>query len=85
MELTLEQIKAIYREAIDPLAKDTEGREWWESVSANVTAVVKADSVAEAASFIAWWHSDWEWTQIGDSAVQAAERLRLAARAELVN
>ncbi|EPJ2934316.1 MULTISPECIES: exonuclease domain-containing protein [Pseudomonas] len=38
-ELTQEQIKAVYRSAIDPNARDSEGMDWWEAVGAEIRAV----------------------------------------------
>ncbi|RZT35446.1 hypothetical protein [Cupriavidus agavae] len=81
MEMTLEQVKQIYREAMDPLAKDAEGSDWWASVFANVTGVVRAKSLIDAAEVIQWWHSDWEWNQVADSPLEAAQRIRDAAHA----
>lgn len=81
MEMTLEQVKQIYRESIDPLAKDAEGAEWWGSVAANVRGVVRAPSLSEAAGIIQWWHSGWEWSQVRHSASDAAQRVRDAAQA----
>jgi hypothetical protein len=46
----------------------------------DVLAVVDAPTVRSAAGHIAWWHSDWEWSQVSDSALNAAKRLRHAAR-----
>lgn len=80
MELTLDQVRTIYRQAIDPKAKDAEGSDWWDSVSANVLDVTTAPTIAEAAKAIEWWRSAWEWKQFGDSAKAAARRIRQAAR-----
>lgn len=80
MEITLEQFKQIYREAIDPTARDGEGAEWWAAVAADVRAVLLAPSLTSAAQCIRWWHSEWEWQLIGDSAREAAGRLRDVAQ-----
>lgn len=80
MEITLEQVKRICRQAIDPAAKDAEGSECWSSVAANVIAMARAPNVAEAAKAIASWHAPWEWHQVGDSAAASAQRIRLTAR-----
>lgn len=80
MELTLEQVKVIYRDAIDAKARDGEGLDWWASVAADVLAVVSAPSIRSASDRLAWWHSEWEWVQIGDSASAAAKRIRGSAQ-----
>lgn len=81
MNISIEQVKAIYRQAIDTNARDGEGADWWAVVALEVVAVIRAPRGAEAAKLISWWHSDWEWTQIGDSAIEAANRIREGARA----
>lgn len=78
--LTLDRVKAIYREAVDPRASDGEGSAWWAAVQEEIVHVVKARSVGEAAQKIAWWHSSWEWQAVGDSPKAAAQRIRTAAR-----
>lgn len=80
MALTLEQVKEIYRDAVDPKARDGEGLDWWTSVAADVSAVVRAPSIRNAADRLSWWHSEWEWEQIGDSAPAAAKRIRCSAQ-----
>lgn len=80
MNISLEQVKAIYRQAIDKNARDGEGADWWAAVALEVVAVIRAPRVAKAAKLISWWHSDGEWTQIGDSAIDAAKRIRDEAR-----
>lgn len=77
--MTLEQIQKVYRDAIDPNAGG-ESAGWWASVAMDVLAVVDAPTVRSAASHIAWWHSDWEWSQVNDSALDAAKRLRCSAK-----
>ncbi|WP_017519998.1 hypothetical protein ACQCLI_32180 (plasmid) [Pseudomonas nitroreducens] len=77
-ELTLEQVKAIYRAAIDPDVKDTEGSSWWQAVTAEVQAVTSAPTAKAAGEIIAWWHR--EWSAVGDHPTRAAQRLRSAAR-----
>lgn len=79
MEITLEHVKELYREAVDPCASENEGADWWASVAADVVAVIKARSDRNAARVISWWHSEWEWKQIGDTAADTAKRLRNAA------
>jgi hypothetical protein len=78
MNVTLDTAKAIYRRAIDEKARDSEGLDWWAAVTAEVAAVIHADSLAAAAKVIDWWHHDW--SQVGDSAKAAAKRIRHAAR-----
>lgn len=78
MQITLSQVKEIYRAAIDPTARDDEGENWWFAVAREVAAVVGADSVATASEVIAWWHHDW--SVVGDSPRGAAGRIRRAAR-----
>ena len=80
MEITVDQVKTLYRESIDPYANDSEGADWWASVAADVAAVIKAPSDRNAARVISWWHSEWEWEQIGDTAADTAKRLRDTAR-----
>ena len=76
--LTIERTKAIYRDAVDARASDHEGPTWWAAVQAELQQVLAAPSVAEAAKIIDWWHHDW--SAIGDTAREAAGRLRAAAR-----
>ena len=76
--LTIERTKAIYRDAVDARASDHEGPTWWAAVHAELQQVLAARSVAEAAKIIDWWHHDW--SAIGDTAREAAGRLRAAAR-----
>ena len=80
MEITLEQVKEIYRDAIGPKACDGEGLDWWASVAVDVLAVVGAPSIWSAADRLAWWHSEWEWEMIGESASEAAQRIRQSAQ-----
>lgn len=77
-ELSLEQVKAIYRAAIDPDVKDAEGSSWWQAVAAEVQAVISAPTAKAAGEVIAWWHR--EWSAVGDHPTRAAQRLRSAAR-----
>lgn len=69
-------VKAIYRQAIDPNASDGEGDAWWSEVGAEVSDVLAAGSLDEAAAIIAWWHHDW--SSVGDTARAAAKRIRSA-------
>lgn len=78
VELSLDQVKQVYRCAVDATAKDAEGMDWWRSVAIEVHAVCAAPSVESAAAVIAWWHHDW--STIGDSATAAARRIRQASR-----
>ncbi|WP_186087667.1 hypothetical protein [Burkholderia gladioli] len=78
MQITLDTAKAIYRQAIDPRASETEGPAWWNEVADEVRDVVAARSMSEAAAVIAWWHRDW--TVVCDTPRDAARRIREAAR-----
>jgi hypothetical protein len=80
MEITFDQVKKLYRETIDPQVSDNEGSDWWASVATDVAAVINARGDKNAARVIAWWHSEFEWEQIGDTAADAAKRLRSAAQ-----
>ncbi|EMM8281136.1 hypothetical protein E4L81_34720 [Pseudomonas aeruginosa] len=77
-ELTQEQIKAVYRSAIDPNARDSEGMDWWEAVGAEIRAVISAPTAKEASMVIAWWHHDW--CTVADTPLKAAQRIRSSAR-----
>ncbi|WP_369050121.1 hypothetical protein [Burkholderia gladioli] len=79
MQITLEAAKAIYRQAIDPRASETEGPAWWNEVADEVRDVIAARTLAAAAAMIEWWHRDW--TQVSDTSRDAARRIREAARA----
>jgi len=76
VSLSVEQVKAIYRAAIDAKASDAEGAAWWAEVGAEVRAVLAAPNTAAAAALLAWWHADWR--QVSDSPARAAQRLRRA-------
>ncbi|VWC91882.1 hypothetical protein BCO18430_03307 [Burkholderia contaminans] len=78
MQITLETAKAIYRQAIDPSASDSEGAAWWDEVADEVRDVVAARTIGIGAELIAWWHHDW--TCINDTPRKAATRIRNAAR-----
>ncbi|MBR8043168.1 hypothetical protein KDW40_01795 [Burkholderia cenocepacia] len=78
MTMTLESAKAIYRKAIDPHARESEPAAWWCAVSAEIEEVVKARTARDAAAVIAWWHHDW--STVSDDPVDAATRIRRAAR-----
>ncbi len=69
-------VKAIYRQAIDPNASDGEGDAWWSEVGAELSDVIAARTLDEAAALIAWWHHDW--SSVGDTARAAAKRIRSA-------
>ncbi len=78
MIIALDAVKAVYRRAIDAKASDGEGPAWWAEVSAEVTAVIRAENIVVAAALIAWWHHNW--SQVSDTPSAAAARLRRAAR-----
>lgn len=69
-------VKAIYRQAIDPSASDGEGDAWWSEVGAELSGVLAARTLSEAAAIITWWHHDW--SSVGDTARAAAKRIRSA-------
>ena len=75
--LTIERAKAIYRSAIDARATDAEGAAWWGEVQDEVSRVLAARTLSEAAAVIDWWHNDW--SMVNDTARSAAKRLRRAA------
>jgi hypothetical protein len=52
---------------------------WWSEVHRELVEVLRAPTVNQAAAIINWWHADW--SAVGDSAKEAATRLREAARA----
>lgn len=74
--LSLEQAKAVYRQAVDAGARDTEGEAWWTNVHREMQAVATAADLSEATAVISWWHHDW--TMVGDTARSAARRIRRA-------
>jgi hypothetical protein len=78
MTRSIQQIKAIYREAIDPLASDRESLNWWDEVAKEVEQVTNARTEREAAAVIAWWHHDW--SLYSDTPNAAARRIRRAAK-----
>ncbi|QRR11822.1 hypothetical protein FPJ27_37100 (plasmid) [Burkholderia sp. MS455] len=78
MAISLNEAKAIYRQAIDSRATDREGAAWWDEVADEVRDVVAARTIGIAADLIAWWHRDWAC--IDDTRRQAATRIRDAAR-----
>ncbi|WP_321944800.1 hypothetical protein [Burkholderia cenocepacia] len=79
MAISLDEAKAIYRQAIDSRASNGEGPAWWDEVADEIRDVVAARTIAVAADLIAWWHHDW--TCINDTPRRAATRIRDAARA----
>ncbi|VVE10911.1 hypothetical protein PHO31112_02622 [Pandoraea horticolens] len=77
--LSVDRAKAIYRTAIDPRASDAESAEWWDDVVDEIRDVVASRTLADAAQVIERWHHDW--TNVSDTARDAAKRIRSAARA----
>lgn len=77
-ELSMQRAKTIYRAAVDSRVSDFEEPAWWEAVRIELEQVLRARTVSEAASVIAWWHHDW--SAINDSPRGAAGRIRLAAK-----
>ncbi|WP_175924547.1 hypothetical protein [Burkholderia latens] len=78
MAISLDEAKAIYRQAIDSRAGDGEGAAWWDEVADEVRDVVAARTIGIAAELIAWWHHDW--TSVSDTPRDAATRIRDTAR-----
>ena len=76
--MTLDQVKAVYRDAIDGTAEDHAGDSWWASVADEVTRVIAAPTIAAAAAVIGWWHADW--SSVSDTPDAAARRIRASAR-----
>ena len=76
-DLSIEQAKAVYRAAIDARVSDAEGPAWWDEVRVELSRVLTAGTLTEAATVIGWWHNDW--ASVGDTARAAAKRLRQAA------
>ncbi len=79
--LTLDQVKSIYRSAIDPKVSDFEEQDWWHAVADEVQRVVASETVEEASRVIKWWHDDWSC--VNDSPKRAAQRIRTAAQRQL--
>lgn len=79
--LTLDQVKSIYRSAIDPKVSDFEEQDWWDAVSDEVQRVVASETVEEASKVIKWWHDDWSC--VNDCPKRAAQRIRTAAQRQL--
>ena len=79
--LTLDQVKSIYRSAIDPKVSDLEEQDWWNAVADEVQRVVASETVEEASKVIKWWHDDWSY--VNDSPKRAAQRIRTAAQRQL--
>lgn len=77
-ELTIDQAKSVYRAAIDSGASDCAGADWWSAVVCEVRQVCTASSLKAAASVIEWWHHDW--SMVGDTAKDAASRIRAQAK-----
>lgn len=77
MQLTLDAVKAVYRNAIDSRASDVEGSAWWDEVADEMRDVIAARTLADAAALIEWWHHDW--TVVSDTPRAAAKRIREAA------
>jgi len=78
MTISVNDAKAINRNAIDSRASDGEGAAWWDEVADEVRDVVAARTIGIAADLIAWWHHDW--TSVNDTPRKAATRIRDAAR-----
>lgn len=76
--VSIDQAKMVYRSAIDARASDAEGDAWWQEVQHEVSSVLSARTLSDAACVIAWWHHDWSC--VGDTPRAAAKRLRDAGR-----
>ncbi|WP_313315375.1 hypothetical protein [Pulveribacter sp.] len=79
LQLSDEQARAIYCQAIDLLADDGNGEHWWREVCKEMRQVDAAPDAPAAARIIEWWHDDW--ARAGDCALSAALRVRQAAAA----
>jgi hypothetical protein len=77
--MDIDQVMTIYRDAVDQTATSAEGRDWWREVQAEIEAVVAAPTEAAAVAIIAWWKSEYEWVQVGDSPARVAGRIRQVA------
>ncbi len=80
--LTLDQTKAVYRQAVDAGVRDSEGADWWTNVHRELQAVAEAPNLASAEDVIRWWHHDW--SMVGDTARDAARRIRKAVAGQLL-
>ncbi|MFD1559621.1 hypothetical protein ACFSHT_28935 [Paraburkholderia silviterrae] len=78
MTLSFDEIRTLYRQAIDPRASDHEPSVWWDAVAEEMREVMSASTDREAAALIEWWHNDW--TSVSDTPVAAARRIRRTAR-----
>jgi hypothetical protein len=78
--VNIDLVMQIYREAVDPTATAGEGLDWWSEVQAEVVGVIAAPTQAAAATIIAWWKSQHEWAQCGDSPERVAGRIRKVAK-----
>lgn len=76
--LSINQVKLVYRAAIDARACDDEDADWWSEVARHVHEVCAAKSVKAAATVIEWWHNDR--SVVNDSAKSAAQRIRQTAK-----
>jgi len=81
--MNFNQVMTIYRSAVDQTATAAEGSDWWREVQAEIEAVIAAPTTAAAAAIIAWWKSDYEWEQCGDSPTRVVGRIRQAAKTVL--
>ena len=77
-ELTIDQAKRVYRQAIDTTASDANDEGWWADVVREMREVCKAATITAAADVIDWWHHDW--ATVNDTAKGAAKRIRQAAK-----
>lgn len=76
IEMTDDQAKNIYRAAVD--ANVNGDAYWWRNVLTEVREVCAASTIKAASSVIEWWHHDW--SSVGDTAADAARRIRHAAK-----
>lgn len=79
-ELTDDQVRQVYRQAIEPV-EGSEDAAWWIEVVAEIRQVIAARTVGVGAAVINWWHHDW--SMVDDTPVAAAKRIRDAAKALL--
>lgn len=79
MQISIEQAKTIYREAIDLRSHDGESASGCEAVTAEIERVARARTERDAAAVIAWWHHDS--SLVSDTPAAAVRRIRRATRA----
>jgi len=74
--LTIEMATAIYEASIGSCKYADDN--WLSMVRAELGQVIAARTANKAALVISWWHNDW--SMVGDTAIDAAKRIRAAAQ-----